>query len=189
MLSVNRSIGALVLLVLTASGRAVWAQDAPAVDVFGGYSLLPANGDDFPRQTSHGVQGSVAFNITRSFGVVADVGSQWNTTRDLGPNFTGLVAKTNVRELLVGPRFTWRSPDVDGFVHGWFGMATGSANDAFRGFADSALAFGGGAGLDVSVRPRVAVRVQYDLIGSFADMVEGNSRLGIGLVVRLGNRP
>ena len=49
----------------------------PAVEIFGGYSLLPANGDDFPRQTSHGVQTSLTGNLTRWFGIVGDFGMQF----------------------------------------------------------------------------------------------------------------
>ena len=180
------TIAVLALLI----GRPAHAQDgAPMFDVFGGYSLLPSNfNEDFPRRTSHGVQGSVAVHVNRWLAVVGDAGTQWNTTTDLGPNFEGLTARTRVTELLVGPRFTARSPRVDGFVHAWFGTAIGSTNEDFRGFADSGMTFGGGAGVDLRVSPRAAVRVQYDLIGSFADIVEGNSRLGAGLVWRMGQR-
>jgi hypothetical protein len=178
------------LAIICAVARPACAQEpAPAVEVFGGYSLLPANVlYDFPRRTSHGVQGSVAVNLTRSFGIVADAGAQWNTTSDLGPNFAGLTAKTTVWELLVGPRFTRRSRRVDGFVDGWFGTAIGRTNEDFRGFADHGVTFGGGAGVDVRVGAATAIRVQYDLVGSFADIVEGNSRLGAGLVYRIGRR-
>ena len=180
----------LILVLLTCSSPAfAQAPAAPAVEVFGGYSLLPSNFiTDFPRRTSHGVQGSVAVNVNRWFGIVGDAGIQWNTTSDLGPNFAGLTAKTTVREWLVGPRFTKRSEKADVFAGGWFGTSIGSANDDFKGFADSGVTFGGGAGVDVHAGRRAAIRVQYDLIGSFADIVEGNSRLGIGVVLRLGEK-
>jgi hypothetical protein len=181
----------LLTLVSLALSSPVFAQSppAPAVEVFGGYSLLPANVlTDFPRHTSHGVQGGVAVNVSRWFGIAGDAGIQRNTTDDLGPNFAGLTAKTTVREFLIGPRFTMRSGSVDLFAGGWFGTSIGSANDEFKGFADSGMTFGGGVGLDVHAGRRVAMRVQYDLIGSFADMVEENSRLGAGLVLRLGQR-
>jgi hypothetical protein len=178
----------LLTLVLVSLSSSAHAQ-APAVEIFGGYSLLPSNFlTDFPRATSHGLQGSIAVNVTRWFGIVGDAGIQWNTNSDLRPNFAGLTAKTTVREWLVGPRFTRRSDTADVFAGGWFGTSIGSANDEFRGFADSGLTFGGGAGVDVHAGRRVAVRAQFDLIGSFADIVEGNSRLGVGLVVRLGDR-
>jgi hypothetical protein len=170
-------------------GRPAFAQEAPAADLFGGYSLLPSNVvDDFPRRTSHGIQGGVGIHLNRWFGVAADVGMQWNATSDLGPNFEGLTARTTVREFLVGPRFTARSSRVDAFVHAWLGTSIGNANEDFAGFADSGMTFGGGGGVDVRVAPRVAVRVQLDLLGSFADIVESNSRVGAGVVYRIGRR-
>ena len=178
----------VVILALALLGfvRAAAAQDIPPVEIFGGYSLLPANGDDFPRQTSHGVQVSVTANLNRWFGVVGDFGVQFNTARDLGPGFQGLVARSNVREYLVGPRFTARSEAVDVFAHGLFGAAAGDAGEDFSGFSDTAIAFGAGAGIDVRLRRRLGVRAQFDLLGSFADIVEGNPRFAVGLAVGLG---
>ena len=99
--------------VLAAATPAAGQVSTPAIEIFGGYSLLPANGDDFPRQTSHGFQTSVTANLNRWFGVVGDFGWQFNTATDLGPNFQGQTAKSNVREYLVGPRFTARSAGAD----------------------------------------------------------------------------
>jgi hypothetical protein len=158
---------------------------APAVEIFGGYSLLPADGQDFPRQTSHGLQASVAVNLTPSFGVVGDFGIQWSRARDLGPGFQGLVADTVVKELLAGPRFVGRSEAADVFVHGLIGAAAGDAGEGFSGFSDTKLAFGGGGGVDIRVRPRLAVRVQLDDLGSFADIVEHNTRFAAGVVWRV----
>jgi hypothetical protein len=178
----------LVAAVLAFAGRPVLAQPAPSrVDVFAGYSLLPSNvNEDFPRRTSHGFEGNVAVHANRWFSVVGDAAVQWNSTSDLGPNFAGLTAHTRVVELLVGPRVTRRGSRVDVFAQGWFGSSTGYANEAFSGFADTGMTFGGGAGVDVRTSPRTALRIQYDLIGSFADIVEGNSRLATGLVWRFG---
>jgi hypothetical protein len=176
-------LGACLLLI----GTPALAQTAvPRVEIFGGYSLLPADGQDFPRATSHGVQGSVTLNLTRGFGIVADIGRQWSTARDLGPGFQGLVAHTRVTEYLVGPRLVGRSEEADVFVHGLIGLADGDAGEEFEGFTDRKLAFGGGGGVDVHVSRRVSVRAQVDLLGSFADIVEGNTRFAVGAVVRLG---
>jgi opacity protein-like surface antigen len=177
---------ALFLLLIAAFPRPGLAQSHPSVDVFVGYSILPANGDDFPRQTSHGLQASVTGHFNRWFGVLGDIGAQFNTARNLGPGFEGLVAKSTVRQYLVGPRFTARSDRVDLFGHGLFGISTGDAGRDFSGFSDSGMTFGGGGGVDVRVSPRIAVRAQYDLLGSFADIVEGNSRFAVGAVIRIG---
>jgi hypothetical protein len=40
--------------------------------------------------------------------------------------------------------------------------------------------------VDVQLRPRLAIRGQFDLLASFADIVEGNTRFGVGLAVGLG---
>jgi hypothetical protein len=94
------------------------------------------------------------------------------------------VARTRVTEWLVGPRFVARSDRINVFGHALFGIAIGGAGEDFEGFSDSGITFGGGGGVDVRVAPRVAVRAQVDLIGSFADIVEGNSRLALGVVLR-----
>ena len=75
---------------------------------------------------------------------------------------------------------------MDVFGHGLFGISTGDAGPDFSGFSDSGLTLGGGGGVDVRVSRRLAVRAQYDLIGSFADIVEGNSRFAVGAVIRFG---
>jgi hypothetical protein len=178
---------ALTLASMTARPAAAQAPH-PRADLFAGYSLLAADGDDFPRQTSHGFQVSATANLTRWFGVVGDFGMQFNTARDLGPNFVGLEARSTVREYLIGPRFTMRSESADVFAHGLFGIATGDAGPGFEGFSDSGVAFGGGGGVDVHVDPRMSIRVQFDLLASFADIVEANPRFAAGVVWRLGRR-
>jgi hypothetical protein len=167
-----------------------YAQSAPRADVFAGYSLLPGDPiDDFPRVTaSHGFQASAIVHLTRWFGLGAELGMQFGTHADLGPNFAGQVAKTRVTELFAMPRFTARGARADFFVHGLFGIGSGDAGDDFSGFSDSALAFGGGAGVDVHLGSRMSVRAQYDLFGAFADIIDGNSRLAVGLAYRFGAR-
>lgn len=175
-------------LMLGATTPAEAQETFPATDVFVGYSLFPANGDDFPRVTSHGFETGVTFNLTRSFGIVGEYGQQWSSSNDLGPNFAGLTARTTVRELLVGPRFTARSERANVFAHGWFGRAIGHADEPFEGFSDNGLALGGGGGADFHLTPAVSWRVQFDYVGSFADIVENNTRFATGVVVGLGKR-
>jgi hypothetical protein len=165
---------------------AIAQETPPPVEIFVGYSRLPAGSEDFPRQTSHGVQGSVSVNVNRWFGVVGDMGVQWSTARNLGPNFSGLVARTVVQEYLIGPRFVRRSSAIDLFAHGLVGQVAGDAGDDFAGFSDTEIAFGGGGGVDLRIGSRIAVRAQFDLIGSFTDIVEGNSRLALGAVFGIG---
>jgi hypothetical protein len=171
-------------MLLLAAGP-VSAQTAyPRAELFGGFSYLPADGNDFPRQTSGGFQASVSVNLNRWFGLAGDFGGQYSTASNLGPNFRGITADSSVYEYVVAPRFTLRRERVNVFVHGLIGGATGRTS--IGGFSDSGLTVGGGSGVDLGVTSRVAVRAQFDLLGSFVDILEDNSRFGIGMVVRLG---
>jgi hypothetical protein len=85
-----------LLLWLVATQRTLAQDSYPRAEVFGGFSILPADGDDFPRRTSFGFQTSVRGNLTRAFGIVADLGAQYRTVSNLGPAFPGVVAKTSV---------------------------------------------------------------------------------------------
>lgn len=96
-----------------------------------------------------------------------------------------MTAESTVYEYLFGPRFTFRGSRVDGFVHGLFGVCDGHTN---IGFSDTGLTFGGGVGVDIGIARNLAVRGQFDLFGSFADIVEVNSRLSVGIVLQLGAR-
>jgi hypothetical protein len=180
-------LAALVVVATVMMTGHARAQSAPRADIYAGYSLLPGDPiDDFPRVTaSHGIHVSAAIHPTSWFGLAADLGMQFGTHRDLGLNFEGLVARTRVTEFLAAPRFTARGEQADVFAHGLFGLASGDAGEDFSGFTDTKMAFGGGAGVDVHISPRWSVRAQFDLLGSFADIVEGNSRLAVGLVYRL----
>src|SRR5262245_20607207 len=187
--SVSRktNIGRIVvaaLLGLVASRAPVSAQtSAPTFELFGGYSYLPAGGDDFPRTASSGFQATIAGNVNSWFSIVGDIGGQYSRSSNLGFNFRGVTAKTSVYEFLLGPRFTLRRP-VTPFVHTLVGTSVGHTN--LGGFADSGftLAFGGGA--DAAINRRLSARGQIDWLGSFADILETNLRMGVGLVVRFG---
>jgi len=180
----TRLLAGFTMFLASAVPAVAQTADHPRVEFFAGYSLLPANGDDFPRATSHGVQIGAQGNVNRWFGVFGEVAVHKSTATDLGPSFAGQVARTTVTQWLVGPRFTARGDRVNVFGHALFGTSKGDAGAGFEGFSDSGVTFGGGGGVDVAVNRRFAVRGQFDLIGSFADIVEGNSRLFLGGVLR-----
>jgi hypothetical protein len=175
-----------VFLLLAVSQAAFAQRNAPRVELFGGFSSLPANVlTDFPRDDSYGFQGSVVVNLNRWFGIVGDFGGQYRTVTDLGSAWPGITAETSVYEYLVGPRFAARRGRATLFVHALVGGATGNAGLA--GFSDSNFALGAGGGLDIDVTRRLAIRaVQFDWMGSFVDILEDNVRLGFGVVVKLG---
>jgi hypothetical protein len=175
-----------VLAMALLAARPASAQDVfPRFEVFGGWSYLPADGDDFPRQNSTGFQAALTVNVNRWFGVVADLGGQYsNASWDRGPGVPSLTTNTSVYEYVFGPRFTVRGDRVDVFGHALVGNATGDSG--IGGFSESGFTLGGGGGLDIRLSKRLAARVQFDWLGSFQDMIEDNTRLGIGMVVRLG---
>lgn len=174
------------LLLLLVVKQPVSAQDShPRAEIFGGFSYLPADGSDFPRKNSYGFQASLCGNVNRWLGVVADLGGQYSKTSDLGPGWPGITATTSVYEYMVGPRFAVRRQKFNFFSHALVGRANGHSN--LVGFSDSSFAFAGGGGLDINLGGRLALRAfQLDYIGSFADILEDNVRLGFGVVIRLG---
>jgi hypothetical protein len=173
----------LVVLALAATALPVLAQ-SPRLELSASYSRLPADGDDFPRPDSNGAIIDLAGNLTGWFGVFGELAWYRGTTSDLGLNFPGRTATTSVRQYLVGPRFTMRGAGADVFVHGLFGSSTGDAGPTFEGFSDSGITFGGGGGVDLHLTRRFGVRAQIDWIGSFADIIEDNTRIALGGVAR-----
>jgi hypothetical protein len=182
-MSIFRTACVATLLVLPAPAYAQLGA-APKLELFGGYSLLPADSQDFPRATSHGGQFGAQWNLSRWFGVFGEVAVQKSTATDLGPSFAGQVAKTTVTQYLWGPRFSLRRERANAFVHGLFGTSIGDAGPGFEGFSDDGPTFGFGGGVDVAVNRRFAVRGQFDVLASFADIVDRNSRLFFGGVFR-----
>jgi hypothetical protein len=166
------------LLSQTASAQTSF----PRFEAFAGFSYLPAGPEDFPRDNSFGFQAGIAANMTRWFGVAGDFGGQYSTG-DAGRVFPGVEVRTSVYEFLVGPRFSLRRRQVHVFTHFLAGGASGRTNLA--GFSDTELTLGAGAGVDIAVSPRVAIRaIQFDWLGSFTDMLEDNVRAGAGLVFK-----
>jgi hypothetical protein len=142
---------------------------------------------DFPRKESPGFQTSLTANLNRWFGITGDFGGQYSNAANLGPNFNNSSARTAVYEYLVGPRFTTRTNRVNVFVHALAGGATGRTN--LSGFSNTGFALAGGGGFDIHLGRRIAIRpVQVDYLGSFADILETNVRLGAGVVIKLGGR-
>ena len=174
----------MVVFMLLITTTCFAQSDLYRFEVFGGYSYLPAGPEDFPRLTgSHGFQTSIAANLNTWFGVVGDFGFQFGSSDIQQPPFFQGTVKTRVYEYMVGPRFTVRTPRANVFAHALFGGASGRTD--FGSFSDAELAIGGGAGVDININKRVAIRaIQFDYLGSFADMLENNVRAATGIVFR-----
>ncbi|HYL92557.1 MAG TPA: PKD domain-containing protein [Alphaproteobacteria bacterium] len=178
----------------------------PAAEVFAGYSYIrlhtsspagtpiPTVGPDF---NLNGFNGSIAGNMNRWFGLVADFGAYKVGHLPVGTD-------ANASTYLFGPRFSMRQHEkFTPFVHVLLGAAHASATSKSGATGSSflspgqhrnafATAFGGG--LDWNASKHVAVRLfqgEY-LRTSFTDGVDdrqNNFRAAAGLVFRFGGNP
>jgi len=169
----------------------------PKGEIFGGYSFVRFNVRNSIRESvnEHGVSGSIAGNVNRWLGLVADIG--YEKVKDAPPS-----ASAYMTTFLFGPRFSKRGDRWTPFGQALFGAAhvhsTNSApsggsffNSTFQrnGFA---TALGGGA--DLTLNKRLAWRVvqgEY-LLTKFHDGFDNaqhNLRLSTGLVIRIGGNP
>jgi hypothetical protein len=166
---------ALALLLIAAP---LFAQDrVPRLELFGGVSYLPADGDDYPRNNSLGFQASLTGNLNRWFGIVGDLGGHYSRN-------------ASVYQYLAGPRFTKRTERANVFFHVLAGSAMGRTSLCVTcRFARTGFTLAGGGGLDVPINARITFRaVQLDYIGSFQEMLETNARAGLGIVIKFGER-
>jgi len=170
----------VICLVLLAILPAA-AQDAPKVEVFGGYSWAGGN--------FHGWNTSVTGNLSKSFGLTADFSGHYGSEVD-GP----ILVNEDAHSFHFGPRFSHRGKRLTPFAYTLFGLtrfherATISGqrlSDADTGFS-SVL----GGGLDVKVSDRVAIRAfQLDYFRpNFFGEAHNRGRLAFGLVLSLGKK-
>ena len=169
-------------LVALAGSAAARAQETPAAEVFGGYA--------YGGSGAHGWNGSVAVNVRPWLGLVGDFGGTY-------ASFDSADASERIRthSYLFGPRFSARRhARVTPFAHALLGAAHTDSRAREAGldfhFTDTAFAAALGGGLDVRVRPRIAVCVvQLDYLRTnFFGGSQNNGRISAGLVIRLGDR-
>lgn len=187
-------LGALTLaLGLAAICSPVFAQDAPRVEVFGGYSYLNIDTNGLTsRQSANGWEASVSGNFNRWFAVEGSVAGYYKTyTVDLDPLGLGIVdVDVHDYSYLAGPRINFRPV----FVHALIGgdHLTGSAL-GFSASQDSfAAAFGGG--VEWKVAPQWAIRgsgdyviTRHNIFGSaFQNFTQNNFRASVGVVYLIG---
>jgi outer membrane protein OmpA-like peptidoglycan-associated protein/opacity protein-like surface antigen len=181
----------------------------PKVELFLGYSYVRA----LPELAAgnrlvwlNGGSASIAYNINRYFGIVADIGDYTNSEiRFQGTNgITVDVDNANggVLSYLFGPRLSFRNHGrVTPFVQALFGGAHAS-NVVLTGCTlnctilptEDTFAWTAGGGLDIKVRRHIAIRLiqaEY-LMTRFQDYSTGvtasqnDMRLSSGIVFRFG---
>jgi opacity protein-like surface antigen len=198
-------LASLVVLCLPLAASA--QEEAPKVEISGGYSYLRLNLGAIPTSAGldpnldhlnmNGFNVSFAGNFARHVGIISEVSqvTKSDTFNILGgPIPQGLNVKFRVLTLLFGPRVTLHRGKVEPFVHALFGGARASAEASALVASDEevgyAFAYALGGGVDVKVHKNLAIRVgQVDYLGARAGG-EGinNFRFSVGVVIRLGNR-
>jgi opacity protein-like surface antigen len=167
----------ILLLSMTAL-----AQDTPKVELYGGYSYVGGN--------FHGWNVSVAGNVNKWFGVVADVSGHSG-----GFDEVDVVERQKFNSFLVGPRFSIRKHKrLTPFVHALFGpthvrIRSTENGETFRASETGFSMFLGG-GLDIKVSDHVAIRaiqIEYGRANLF-DESQSRGRVSVGVVFRFGKK-
>jgi opacity protein-like surface antigen len=192
------------VLLLSVNGFA--QDDYPQIEAFVGYSYFNANDDDFEASTApafpdfdnlHGWNASVAGNVNRTFGLVADFSGHYTNN-----TVSGVELDSSLHNWLFGPRISARTEMVTPFAHVLFGGSR-LKTDARSGGAtvttrDTSFAWGLGGGVDVNVGRNFAIRaIQADWIQTrfeptefglpaTADDSQNNARISVGVTFKFG---
>ena len=185
--------------------------NAPKAELFLGYSYLrsvPTLETGNRLVWLNGGSASIAYNVNRYLGIVADVGDYTNSEIRFQGAYGSTVdvndANGGVISYLFGPRLSFRHERITPFVQALFGGVHASevslANCTFSCTLlpeQSSFAWTGGGGLDVKVHRHIAIRViqaEY-MMTRFQDYATGNTasqndvRLSSGLVFSMGGSP
>jgi outer membrane protein with beta-barrel domain len=170
-----------VICVILIVGLPAAAQDTPKVEVFGGYSWAGGN--------FHGWNTSVTGNVSKSFGLVADISGHYGSEVD-GP----FLINQDAHSFHFGPRFAHRGTRCTPFVYALFGVTRFHERATISGqrFSESDTGFSSvlGGGLDVRVSDRLAIRAfQLDYFRpNFFGEAHNRGRLAFGVVLRFGKK-
>ena len=221
----RRFFYAAIVVVLVAGVAA--AQDFPKVEIFGGYSLVKLGGSDINDLTTgfeneaptglttsttkwlkKGFDASIAFNVTKSFGIEANF--LYNRADLLKASGTeegdSVDAKVKLSDFafMAGPRFTIRKNDkVTPFAHALFGVnhvkldptLTIAGEDSSEDLSDFKASDNGfgmalGGGVDVNVNKAIGIRlIQADyFLAKHSNSTLNNLSLAFGVVFRFGGK-
>jgi opacity protein-like surface antigen len=189
-----------LLLIFSATASAL-AQESGKIEVFGGYSLLRADGSSGPTENLNGWNASVNYSLNKILGLKADFSGHYGDTTLTNP-FTGASTKIDISDFtfLFGPQFSYRKNEkVVPFAHvlmgGFRGRTSGAPFDIGAGgisvivdpsSTDTAFGAAFGGGLDIKLTKGLAFRlVQADyLLSRFSEETQNNLRIGTGLVIK-----
>jgi opacity protein-like surface antigen len=130
-------------------------------------------------------------NLNRHVGIVTSFSGTYNSTGFVDTR-TGRHFDANVQryDLMIGPRYNWRTSGVTPFVHAMAGIThlRASVDDTLssRKRADTAFAMAFGGGLDVHAGEHIDVRViQVDYLPTFFNSErQDNFRVGAGVKIK-----
>jgi hypothetical protein len=172
------------------------AQEAPRVEVFGGYSYMRLEdlGIDGLDRDLNGYNVAGAFTIfKKSLAIKADVSGHFGDIR-----VPGISVDQNQTLFLFGPQYSLRkSSRIQPFAHALFGFARVKLeSDAISGdLTDNGFAFALGGGVDIkALSSRLSLRlVQADYVRTKLDFLgvgdsnsSNNVRISTGMVIRFG---
>ena len=184
----------------------------PRIEVFLGYSYLQAVPELAVGNRLvwlHGGSASVAFNLNRYLGLVADVGDYTNSQMRFQGAYTSTVNVNNANEAVLsypfGPRLSYRKYDritpfaqvLAGGVHANAITLTNCTFSCTLLPSESAFAMTAGGGLDVRVYHHFAIRViqaeymmtRFTNYDTGAAGTQNDMRLSAGVVFRFGGNP
>jgi hypothetical protein len=158
----------------------LWADDAPRLQVFGGYSVgsiqAPYQGASLYRGWNASVEQRVFWKIS----AVADFAGHYGTENEL--------VKNRIHSASFGPKLTLRNGRISPFVHALFGASRMSADAGGPAFTSTSFTMTAGCGVDYRITPRLAVRLfQADYVKrQFFGEAPHGARFSAGVVLRLG---
>ena len=171
--------GAMLLFAGLASAQ----DEAPKVEAFGGYSYLRVNpGAGATGSNFNGGSGSLAYNLTPMFGVVADFGGyHWSNS---GGDATAV-------SYLFGPKVALRRGPITPFAQVLFGGVHGSGTLSLGTGSANAFAMAAGGGVDWNATQHIGIRLiqaEYVLTkfneGTGRPDHQNNVRISTGVVFR-----
>lgn len=160
-----------VLLLVVFCGALAIAQDAPKVEVFGGYQYTSVDTKGFADRLSfNGWDADIAFHATKNVSIVGDISGAYKSETAVIPGVGEVTGKLRLYNYLFGPRFSFDSGKVTPFAEALFGVGHASVGGSVTGLGSGSVGSNGfamalGGGLDVNVNQNFAVRVaKFDYI-------------------------
>lgn len=153
---------------------------APAWDVSGGYSYL------------YGDFSNTKFHLNGGTASVTENLNSWIGGRFEFSAYQGSVSGTNIsaQTATYGPVLSYRHfKGFTPYVHVQFGPI--HASQGYLGISQSAFKFAmaSGAGADIRISKRAAIRVQADyMLSTFLGLRQNNLQGAVGVVIRFGKK-